>query len=156
MPEPDTRDEYQRTAPENEGRERPQYHHDARRGETRYPPQSGPQHSGRPGHSEPHSALNEPVSEIEAEDEWQRVGRRESVADVTGMGRPETGDTRGTEGDPVMRGSEDREVHNPAQMTPRGVLDAEEEAMARAEERTGVPLTGDAAAEPEADGPQAP
>jgi hypothetical protein len=141
MPDRDDRDEYQRNAPENEGRERPQYHHDARRGETRYPPDSGSQHSGRPGHSEPHSALNEPVADIEAEAETQSIGRRDSVADPTGMGRPETSDTRGTEGDPVMRGSGDRETHNPAQMTPRGVIDAEEEAMRRAEERTGVSLT---------------
>jgi hypothetical protein len=137
----DRRDEDQRNAPENDGRERPQYHHDARRGETRYPPESGSQYSGRPGHSDPHSALNEPVAEIEADAEWQRIGRRDSVADTTGMGRPETSDTRGTEGDPVMRGSGDREVHNPAQMTPRGVIDAEEEAMRRAQARTGVPLT---------------
>jgi hypothetical protein len=141
--EKDERDDYQRNAPENEGRERPQYHHDARRGETRYPPQSGSQHSGRPGHDEPHSALNQPVAEIEAEDEWQRVGRRDSVADPTGMGRPQTSDTRGSDGDPVMRDNGEREAHNPAQMTPRGVTDAEQEAMRRAEERTGVPLTAD-------------
>jgi hypothetical protein len=139
----DQRDEYQRNAPENEGGERQHYHHDARRGQTRYPPESGSQHSGRPGHGDPHSALNEPVAEIEADAEWQRIGRRDSVADPTGMGRPETSDTRGTQGDPVMRGSGDREAHNPAQMTPRGVVDAEEEAMRRAQERTGVPLTDD-------------
>jgi hypothetical protein len=112
--EKDERDDYQRSAPENEGRERPQYHHDARRGETRYPPQSGSQHSGR-----------------------------DSVADPTGMGRPQTSDTRGSDGDPVMRDNGEREAHNPAQMTPRGVTDAEQEAMRRAEERTGVPLTAD-------------
>src|SRR3954468_4642269 len=67
----DERDDDQRDAPENEGSERPQYHHDARRGETRYPPQSGPQHSGRPGHDEPHSALNQPVAEIEGDAELQ-------------------------------------------------------------------------------------
>jgi hypothetical protein len=139
----DDRDPYQRSAPENAGTERPQYHHDPQHGETRYPPQSGPQHSGRPGHDDPHSALNQPVAEIEAEAEWQRIGRLQSVSDPTGMGRPETADTRGTDGDPVMRGNGDREAHNPAQMTPRGVLDAEEEAVRRAEERTGVPLTED-------------
>jgi hypothetical protein len=142
--ERDTRDAYQRSAPENEGSQRPQYHHDPRRGETRYPPESGPQHSGKPGHSDPHSALNTPVSDIDAQDEIDRAGRRESVADVTGMGRPETGDTRGTDGDPVMRGDDDREARNPAQTTPRGVVDAEQEAMRRAEERTGVPLADDA------------
>jgi hypothetical protein len=135
------RDEYQRTAPENEGRERPQYHHDAHRGETRYPPESGSQHSGRPGHRDPHSSLNEPVADIEADAESHRGTRRDSVADTTGMGRPQSADTRGTEGDPVMRESGDREVHNPAQMTPRGITDAEEEAMRRAQDRTGVPLT---------------
>jgi hypothetical protein len=139
----DQRDECRRNAPENEGGERQHYHHDARRGQTRYPPESGSQHSGRPGRGDPHSALNEPVAEIEADAEWQRIGRRDSVADPTGMGRPETSDTRGTQGDPVMRGSGDREAHNPAQMTPRGVVDAEEEAMRRAQERTGVPLTDD-------------
>jgi hypothetical protein len=136
----DHRDEYQRHAPENEGRERPQYHHDAHRGETRYPPESGSQHSGRPGHAEPHSALNEPVDEAGAERAAEAVGRRDSVADVTGMGRPETADTRGEEGDPVERGNPDAEARNPAQNTPRGRLDAEREAMERAEERTGVRL----------------
>jgi hypothetical protein len=141
MSDGDDRDPYQRQAPENEGRERPQYHHDAKRGETRYPPQAGSEHSGRPGHDEPHSALNRPVSEVEAEAEVERIGRRISVADTTGMGRPETSDTRGTEGDPVLREQDvEREAHNPAQMTPRGVLDAEEEAVRRAQERTGVPL----------------
>jgi hypothetical protein len=143
----DERDEYQRTAAENEGRKRPQYHHDASRGETRYPPQAGSQHSGRPGHDEPHSALNQPVDEIEADDEWQRAGRRDSAADPTGMGRPQTSDTRGSEGDPVMRDNGERELHNPAQMTPRGVVDAEEEAIRRAEERTGVPLMPDEGAD---------
>lgn len=123
--------------------DRPQYHHDPDHGETRYPPESGSQHSGRDGHSEPHSALNTPVSEIEDDDEVQRAGHRDSVADVTGMGRPETSDTRGSDGDPVMRGGDDREARNPAQTTPRGVLDAEKEAMQRAQERTGVPLTDD-------------
>ena len=143
MADKDERDPYQRSAPENAGTERPQYHHDPQHGETRYPPQSGSQHSGRPGHDDPHSALNQPVDEIEADAEWQRIGRLQSVSDPTGMGRPETSDTRGTDGDPVMRGNGDREAHNPAQMTPRGVLDAEEEAIRRAEERTGVPLIED-------------
>jgi hypothetical protein len=142
MPAEDERDEDQRSPSENDARERPQYHHDARRGETRYPPQTGAQYAGRPGHDEPHSSLNVPVTEIEADAELERIGRRDSVADITGMGRPETSDTRGSDGDPVLRESDDREAHNPAQMTPRGVADAEEEAMRRAEQRTGVPLTG--------------
>jgi hypothetical protein len=112
------------------------------------PPESEHQQSGRPGHSDPHSALNTPVSEIEAQDEVERLGRRDSVRDVTGMGRPETSDTRGTEGDPVMRRNDDRETHNPAQTTPRGVLDAEREAMLRAEQRTGVPLTDEGGQQP--------
>jgi hypothetical protein len=139
----DHRDENERNAPESAGRERSQYHHDARRGATRYPPQPGAQQPGRPGRDEPHSRLNQSVADVEAEAEFQRLGRRDSVADTTGMGRPQTSDTRGTHGDPVLREDGDRETHNPAQMTPRGVLDAEEEAMRRAEERTGVPLTGD-------------
>jgi hypothetical protein len=142
MNERDTPESDERSARENEGSERPQYHHDARHGVTRYPPESGAQHSGRPGHGEPHSALNTPISEIEGADEAERNARRDSVADVTGMGRPETSDTRGSDGDPVLRGGDDeREVRNAAQTTPRGVVDAEEEAIRRAEERTGVAPT---------------
>ena len=129
----DDRDDARR----DEGAERRQYHHDPAHGETRYPPEGG--------ESDPHSALNTPVSEIEARADEVRVGHRDSTADVTGMGRPESSDTRGSDGDPVERGgAEDREVRNAAQSTPRGVLDAEAEAMRRAEERTGVPLTDDA------------
>lgn len=85
MPASDDRDENRRHAPENEGSDRPQYHHDAEHGETRYPPESGSQHSGRQGHSDPHSALNEPVADIEAEAELQRVGLGDNVpeADAT-------------------------------------------------------------------------
>lgn len=93
---------------------------------------------------DPHAALNTPVSEIESEAEWQTLGRRESVADVTGMGRAQTSTTRGLDGDPVLRESDDeRESRNPNQSTPRGVLDGEEDAMRRVEEHTGVPLTDD-------------
>jgi hypothetical protein len=137
------RDKFHRAAPANEARQRPQYDHDARRGETRYPPQDGFQHSGRPGHDDPHSALNQPVADVDREAELERIGRRDSVADVMGMGRLQSSDTRGTHGDPEMRESGDREAHNSAQMTPRGVLDAEKEAMRRPQERTGVPLTDD-------------
>ena len=96
MPADDDRDENQRNAPENEGSDRPQYHHDAEHGETRYPPESGSQHSGRPGHSDPHSALNEPVADIEADAELQRVGLGDNV--------PEPEAARGAEG----TGDEDR------------------------------------------------
>jgi hypothetical protein len=34
----DRRDPYQKEAAENERSDRPQYHHDATKGETRYPP----------------------------------------------------------------------------------------------------------------------
>jgi hypothetical protein len=146
------RDKCQRAAPENEGRERPQYDHDARRGETGYPPQDGFQHSARPGHGGPHSALNRPVADVDEEAEFERIGRRDSVADVTGMGRPQSSGMRGAHGDPEMRASGDREAHNCAQMTPRGVLDAEEEAMRRAQERSGVPLTDDGYDVPSAPG----
>jgi hypothetical protein len=145
MPDGDDRDDFQRSAPETRHADRPQYHHDPQHGETRYPPQSGPQHSGRPGHDDPHSVLNTPVSEIEAEAEVERLGHRDPISDVTGMGRAQTSDTRGTDGDPVMRGSGDRETHNPAQTTPRGVQDAEEDAMRRVQEHTGVPLVDDPA-----------
>ena len=86
MPAGDDRHENQSHAPENDRSERPQYHHDAEHGETRYPPASGSQHSGRPGHSDPHSALNEPVADIEAAAELQRVGLGDNVpeAETTG------------------------------------------------------------------------
>jgi hypothetical protein len=97
---------------------------------------------GPDGETDPHDALNTPVSEIERDAEWQRLGRRDSVADVTGMGRAQTSTTRGLDGDPELRESDDdREARNPAQSTPRGVVDAEAEAMRRVEEETGVPLT---------------
>jgi hypothetical protein len=110
------------------------YHHDPAEGETHPPDPDG----------DPHDALNTPVSEIEREAEWERVGRRVSDADVTGMGRPQTSTTRGQDGDPVLREEDDeREARNPGQSTPRGVADAEEDAMRRVEEHTGVPLTDD-------------
>jgi hypothetical protein len=112
---------------------RPEHNHDPEQGET----------AGRPPASDPHSALNTPVSEIEKDAEWQRLGRRESTADITGMGRPQTSDTRGSDGDPVLDEADDHEERNPAQSTPRGVVDAEAEAIHRVEESTGVPLDGD-------------
>jgi hypothetical protein len=111
----------------------PQYNHDPERGETH----------GKPEEQDPHSPLNTPVSEIEKDAEWQRLGRRESTSDVTGMGRPQTSDTRGTDGDPVLAEDDDHEERNPAQSTPRGVVDAEAEAVHRVEEDTGVPLGDD-------------
>jgi hypothetical protein len=111
----------------------PRYYHDPAAGETHAPDAD----------ADPHAALNTPVSEIEG-DEWQRVGRRESVSDVTGMGRPQTSDTRGSDGDPVLRESDDeREARNPGQSTPFGELDPEEDALHRVEEHTGVPLSDD-------------
>jgi hypothetical protein len=97
--------------------------------------------SDRPD-QDPHAPLNTPVSEIEREAEWQNVGRA-STADVTGMGRPQTSDTRGTDGDPVLPEAQDHEERNPAQSTPYGVTDAERDALERVEEHTGVPLTDD-------------
>ena len=89
----------------------PRYHHDPDAGET-HPPDPD---------ADPHAALNTPVSEIEDGADWERIGRRESVADVTGMGRPQTSDTRGSDGDPVLRPSDDeREARNPGQSTPFG------------------------------------
>lgn len=113
--------------------DRPQYNHDPEQGETH----------GRPETPDPHSALNTPVSEIEKDAEWESPIRRESTSDVTGMGRPQTSDTRGTDGDPVLPEYEDHEERNPAQSTPRGVTDAEGDALRRVEESTGVPLTDD-------------
>jgi hypothetical protein len=112
----------------------PRYNHDPAAGETHAPDPD----------RDPHDALNTPVSEIEADAEWQRLGRRDSVADVTGMGRPQTSDTRGSDGDPVLRESDDdREERNPGQTTPFGETDAEQDALRRVEEDTGVPLTED-------------
>src|SRR4051812_46771622 len=45
--------------------DRPQYEHDASKGETRYPPQDGEQFGGRPGEGDPHSRLNTPLSELD-------------------------------------------------------------------------------------------
>ena len=93
MPASDDRDENQRNAPENEGSDRPQYHHDAEHGETRYPPESGSQHSGRAGHSDPHSALNEPVADTEADAELQRVGLGDNVPEAQpASGAEDTGE----------------------------------------------------------------
>jgi hypothetical protein len=90
---------------------------------------------------DPHHALNTPVSEEEHAAESERIGRRVSVSDVTGMGRAQTSDTRGQDGDPVLRESDDaREERNPAQSTPFGEVDAEQDALLRVEEETGVPL----------------
>jgi hypothetical protein len=112
----------------------PRYHHDPDAGET-HPPDPD---------ADPHAPLNTPVSEIEDDADWERVGRRESVADVTGMGRPQTSDTRGSEGDPVLRPSDDeREARNPGQSTPFGELDPEQDALHRVEEHTGVRLSDD-------------
>ncbi len=52
------KDPYGQEAPENEGSERPQYHHDPQRGETRFPPESGYQ---GPAADDPHGRLNEPA-----------------------------------------------------------------------------------------------
>jgi hypothetical protein len=46
--------------------ERPQYHHDAGQGETRYPPESGEQYAGDRDEKDPHSRLNTPVEDVEA------------------------------------------------------------------------------------------
>jgi hypothetical protein len=45
--------------------DRPQYEHDASKGETRYPPEEGAQFGGRPGERDPHSRLNTPLSELD-------------------------------------------------------------------------------------------
>jgi hypothetical protein len=118
----------------NDREDRPRYHHDPDGGET-HPPDP---------EKDPHDALNTPVSEVEGDAEWQRIGRRDSVSDVTGMGRAQTSDTRGSDGDPVLRESDDeREERNPGQSTPFGEVDAEADALHRVEEHTGVPLTED-------------
>jgi hypothetical protein len=109
------------------------YEHDPAAGETH----------GR-GDGDPHERLNTPVSEVEEQAEWDRIGQRGPEVDVAGMGRPQTSDTRGTDGDPELsRDQDERETRNPGQSTPFGETDAEGEAMRRVEEETGVPLTDD-------------
>jgi hypothetical protein len=140
----DQRDPYQKSAPENERSDRPQYHHDATKGETRYPPESGYQHAGDPGERDVHSRLNTPLSELEANEDVDRLGTSGPTADVQGMGSSQRGDTNyGGAGDPVFGTRPDRETINAAQNTPRGVLDAETEAVRAAEEATGVRLLPD-------------
>jgi hypothetical protein len=140
----DRRDPYQKEAAENERSDRPQYHHDATKGETRYPPESGYQHAGDPGERDVHSRLNTPLSELEASEDVDYAGTSGPTADVTGMGSSQRGDTNyAGGGDPVFGGRPDRETVNPAQNTPRGVVDAETEAVRAAEEATGVRLLPD-------------
>lgn len=86
---PDARENDQHPATEGENAERPQYHHDPDHGETRYPPETGAQHPGRAGHSEPHSALNTPVSAIDSRDEIDRAGLRESGSEANRQPAPE-------------------------------------------------------------------
>jgi hypothetical protein len=116
------------------------YEHDARRGETRFPPQEGSQYGGRRGERDPHERLNTPVSEAEAEVDPGHGGG----VDVRGMGRPQKHGSPDA-GDPELPESSrgDRETRNEAQTTRRGIPDAEREAMRDAEEKTGVPLTGE-------------
>lgn len=140
--ENDERDPYQKQTDENERSDRPQYHHDARRGETRYPPESGSEYGGVRDEADPHSRLNTPVSEVEEAAETDRLGIAGPGVDVAGMGRAQRSDTRGGAGDPEFGNRPDREEHNPAQSTPRGVLDPEAEAVRDVEERLGVDLGG--------------
>src|SRR4051812_17663108 len=133
-------DPYQAQAPENEGRSRPQYHHDPDKGETRYPPQSGYQHTGVKDERDAHSPLNTPVSEIEANADIDRIGAGATNSDIEGMGRAQQANPGQGDGDPHVGGREPGETKNPAQTTPFGELDAEGEAVRRAEEATGVPL----------------
>ena len=80
----DDRDENQPNATENEGGERPQYHHDAEHGETRYVSDSE--------RSEPHSALNRPVADVEAAADLQRVGLGDNVPEAEPTSEAEAGD----------------------------------------------------------------
>jgi hypothetical protein len=120
--------------------DRPRYEHDATKGETRYPPEEGEQYGGRRGERDPHGRLNTPVSEIEQQAEQEGAAQGGPVNDVRGMGSAQDG-----QGNPELpEGSRgDREERNPGQTTPRGVEDAEAEAMRRAQEATGVPLVDD-------------
>jgi hypothetical protein len=123
--------------------ERRQYDHRPDAGETRYPPESGEQHSGVPGQRDPHEPLNTPLSELDEEADVDRIGHGGGHADVTGMGRQQRGDKDQSGGDPTFGTRPDREERNPGQNTPFGETDAEAEAVHRAEEATGVPLEPD-------------
>jgi hypothetical protein len=112
--------------------ERPQYNHDARKGETR-----------GPDDRDPHAQLNTPVADIEAQADVEGRPARGPVADIEGMGSGQKRNPGQGAGDPSLGTRPDRETRNPAQTTPRGVEDAEAEAMRAAEEATGVPLTDD-------------
>jgi hypothetical protein len=116
--------------------DRPRYEHDASKGETRYPPETGKEYGGRAGERDPHSRLNTPLEALDRQAAAEGVGRGGPVNDVRGMGPGGDGD------DPELpEGSRgDREERNPGQTTPRGVQDAETEAMRRAQEATGVPI----------------
>jgi hypothetical protein len=123
---------------------RPRYEHDAGKGETRYPPQEGEQYGGRPGERDPHSRLNTPLSDLERQAQEEGAPRGGPVVDVQGMGGGAKGGGEGSDPELPEGSRGDREARNAAQTTPRGVEDAEAEAMRRAQEATGVPLVDDA------------
>jgi hypothetical protein len=119
---------------------RPQYDHRPDAGETRYPPESGEQHSGVRDQRDPHEPLNTPLTELDEEADIDRIGHGGGHVDVAGMGSPQRGDNDRAGGDPSFGTRPDREERNPGQTTPFGETDAEADAVRRAEESTGVPL----------------
>jgi hypothetical protein len=77
--------------------DRPQYEHDASKGETRHPPQEGEQYGGRPGERDPHSRLNTPLSELDREAAEEERG---------GSVRKDDDDSREVEGADARRAAE--------------------------------------------------
>ncbi len=100
--------------------DRPPYELDARKGETRYPPEEGEQFGGRPGELDPHSRLSTPLSELD-----QLAGTDDEAADNDKERRAEE-----EGGDPVeaTRAVEDHEAT---------------EALRRAEDQAGGTIEGD-------------
>jgi hypothetical protein len=132
--------------------EQRKYEHDATKGATRYPPDAGEEYGGRHDERDPHSRLNTPVEEVENDVEAQ-VGRQGGPAvDVQGMGGGSKGGGDGDDPELPEGSRGDREARGAGQATPRGMTDAEAEAVRRAEEATGVPLDPSVGRPPEVGG----
>jgi hypothetical protein len=117
--------------------DRPQYDHDAGKGETRYPPQEGEQYRGRPGERDPHSRLNTPLSELDRQAEEERVGDGRLIAASM------EGAAAGSDDDSPEGGRADKEEREPVEST-REVEDGEaEEALRRAQDEAGGTIERD-------------
>ena len=104
--------------------DRPQYEHDARKGETRYPPPEGEQYGGRPGERDPHSRLNTPLSELDLQAGDEHVA---DAAPFAASSEDESADERRA----------DREETDPVEAIREADDGNAEEALRRAEEEAG-------------------